>query len=97
MNRQTKRLMAKQEAQRKAGPRAPVRPQSAPTGKQRTKPRDFVREVLAELKKVAWPNRQEVTGYSIVVLVSVIVIAALIFAMDLVFARGVLALFGVDR
>lgn len=96
MNRQTKRLMAKQEAQRKAGPRAPVRPSAAPQRKERTKPREFVKEVSAELKKVAWPSRQEVVGYSIVVLVSSVVIAALIFAMDLLFAKGVLALFGVE-
>lgn len=97
VNRQTKRLMAKQEAQRKAGPRAPVRPSAAPQRKERTKPREFVREVIAELKKVAWPSRQEVIGYSIVVFVSAVVIAAMIFGMDLVFAKGILALFGVDR
>ena len=98
MNRQTKRLMAKEEARKKAGAagaRAPARPATAPTGKrERTKPRQFVKEVIAELKKVAWPSRQEVVAYSIVVLVSSIIIAAMIFGMDFVFTRAVLALFG---
>ncbi len=94
MNRQTKRLMAKEEARKKATPRAPVKAPGAPTKRERTKPRQFVKEVIAELKKVAWPSRQEVVAYSIVVLVSSIIIAAMIFGMDYVFTQGVLALFG---
>ena len=96
MNRQYKRLMQRQEAQRKATPRAVAKAPGAPTKKERTKPRQFVKEVMAELKKVAWPTRQEVVAYSIVVLVSVIVIATLIFAMDYVFTRAILELFGVQ-
>lgn len=95
MNRQYKRALRKQEAARQKQPRPQVRPQPAPK-KERTKPRDFFKEVVAELKKVAWPTRKEVFGYSLVVLVSVIVIAALIFGMDYVFTRAVLALFGVE-
>lgn len=94
MNRQTKRLMAKEESRKKAAPRGAIKPPGAPTKRERTKPRQFVKEVIAELKKVAWPSRQEVVAYSIVVLVSSIIIAALIFGMDYVFTQGVLALFG---
>ena len=96
LNRQQKRLMKKQEAQRAKSPRPPVKPATAPAKKERTPPRQFFKEVIAELKKVAWPSRQEVVGYSIVVLVSSVVIAALIFGMDFVFTKAVLALFGVD-
>ena len=97
MNRQYKRLMQKEEAKKKSGGgRPPVKPPSAPTKKERTKPRQFIKEVFAELKKVAWPSRQETIAYSIVVLVSVVVIATLIFGMDFVFTEAVLALFGVD-
>lgn len=94
MNRQTKRAMAKQEQQRKAaGPPKP--PGGAGTGKrERTKPRQFFKEVIAELKKVAWPTRQEVVAYTIVVLVSVIVITTLIFGMDYAFTKAIVALFG---
>lgn len=85
--------MAKQEQQKKA----PQRPTPGAAGKkERTKPRQFFKEVIAELKKVAWPTRQEVVAYTIVVLVSVIVIASLIFGMDFVFTKAILALFGVD-
>jgi preprotein translocase subunit SecE len=101
VNRQYKRLMKKQEAEKQKAPRSP-RPAGAGSGgpggqkRARTSPRQFFKEVVAELRKVAWPTRQEVIGYSTVVLVSVVVIAALIFAMDLAFTKGILELFGVD-
>ena len=100
MNRQTKRMMQRDEARKKKQPRRAPKPapgQGAVAGKApRTKPRQFFKEVAAELRKVAWPTRQEVIGYSIVVLVSSIVIAAIVFAMDFVFTEAILALFGVD-
>ncbi|MDP9233949.1 MAG: preprotein translocase subunit SecE [Actinomycetota bacterium] len=95
MNRQYKRLMKKQEEQKKNAPRPVVKPPGAPTKKQRTKPRAFVREVGEELRKVAWPTRPEVVAYSVVVLVSVIIIGAMIYVMDSVFTKAVSALFGV--
>ena len=95
MNRQTKRLMKKDEERKRAGG---ARPQvKAPTAKkERTKPGQFVKEVLAELKKVAWPTRQEVVAYSLVVLVSTIVVGAIVFGMDFVFTKLVLFLFEVE-
>jgi preprotein translocase subunit SecE len=89
--------MMKKEQQRKAAaPRPQVKPPGAPAKRERTKPRQFVKEVIAELQKVSWPTRQEVVSYSVVVVVSVVVIAAVIFAMDYVFTKAVLALFGVE-
>jgi preprotein translocase subunit SecE len=96
VNRQYKRLMKRQEAQRRAVPRPVAKAPGAPTKRERTKPIQFVREVIAELRKVAWPSRQEVVAYTIVVLVSVTVIAAMIYGMDRVFTAAVLELFGVD-
>jgi preprotein translocase subunit SecE len=96
VNRQYKRMMQRQETQRRAAPRPQVKAAGGPARRERTKPLQFVREVMAELRKVAWPTRQEVVAYSIVVLVSVVVIAAIIFAMDYVFTKAVLALFGVE-
>lgn len=96
MNRQYKRMMQKQEAKRRAAPRPQVKPTPAPQRRERTSPPEFFKEVVAELKKVAWPTRQEVVAYTIVVLVSTIVIAALIFGMDFVFARAIFSLFGVE-
>ena len=96
MNRQQRRMTKRQQAQRAAAPRPPVKASGAPVKKERTRPLQFLREVIAELRKVAWPSRQETIAYSIVVLVSTIIIAAIIFGMDFVFARSILALFGVD-
>ncbi|HYI45476.1 MAG TPA: preprotein translocase subunit SecE [Actinomycetota bacterium] len=94
MNRQTKRMMKKDEERKKVAPR-PVKAPGSP-GRERTKPVQFVREVVGELQKVAWPSRKEVWAYSLVVLVSSVVIAALIFGMDYVFTKGVLSLYDIQ-
>lgn len=47
----------------------------------------FLREVKAELKKVSWPNKKELTANTGVVFVSVIVVAALIWVIDTVFTE----------
>ena len=96
MNRQYKRAMKKQEQQKKPPTRPSPKATGAPTKRERTKPRQFIKEVIGELRKVAWPTRQEVVAYSIVVLVSVVVIATIIFGMDYVFTKAILALFGID-
>jgi preprotein translocase subunit SecE len=62
--------------------------------KERTGPAQFTREVRGELKRVQWPNRKEVTSYSIVVLVSVTLITAYIFAIDQAFGTFVFSIFG---
>ena len=96
MNRQYKRAMKRQQDRKTAAPRPTVKATGAPAKRERTKPRQFVKEVVAELQKVAWPTRQEVFSYSLVVLVSSVVIAALIFGMDFVFTKAVLALYGIE-
>jgi preprotein translocase subunit SecE len=96
VNRQYKRMMKREEQRKAAAPRPQPRAAGPTARRERTKPRDFFREVVAELRKVAWPTRQEVAAYSLVVLVSVVVIAAVIFVMDFVFTKAVLALFGVE-
>ncbi len=54
----------------------------------------FLREVIAELRKVIWPTRKELIAYTGVVIVFVVIMAAIVALMDYVFGRGVLALFG---
>lgn len=90
--------MKKEQARKAGAPRQPkpVKAPGSPAAKKRTSPAQFGKEVVAELRKVAWPTRQEVVAYSVVVIVSVIVIAAIIFAMDFVFTKAVLALFDVE-
>jgi preprotein translocase subunit SecE len=54
----------------------------------------FIREVVAELRKVIWPSRRQMVTYTFVVLVFVSFMVALVAGMDYVFAQGVLFLFG---
>jgi preprotein translocase subunit SecE len=54
----------------------------------------FIRQVVAELRKVIWPTRKELVAYTIVVLVFVLIMAGFVAALDYVFTRGVLFVFG---
>ncbi|MFH5822049.1 preprotein translocase subunit SecE [Georgenia sp. AZ-5] len=54
----------------------------------------FVRQVLAELKKVVRPTRSELLTYFAVVIVFVLVIMAFVGVLDLSFGRLVLWVFG---
>jgi preprotein translocase subunit SecE len=57
-------------------------------------PRQFLKEVRQELKKVNWPTREELMAYTVVVLVSVVVLTSFVFGLDYVFSKGVLRIFG---
>jgi preprotein translocase subunit SecE len=46
----------------------------------------FIREIVAELRKVNWPSRKELITYTLVVLVFVIVMASLVNGLDYGFA-----------
>ena len=97
MNRQTKRLLARQQAaQEKSGRPSTPSPRPMPTPgekKKRTPPRQFLKEVRSELKKVAWPTRGEVITYSVVVLVSVTFVTLFVFGLDSGFTHLVLKVF----
>jgi preprotein translocase subunit SecE len=54
----------------------------------------FIRQVVAELRKVIWPTRKELIAYTTVVVVFVLIMAAIIAGFDYVFTRGVLLIFG---
>jgi preprotein translocase subunit SecE len=54
----------------------------------------FLREVVAELRKVIWPTRKDLVSYTVVVLVFVSFMVALVALLDYVFAKGVFAVFG---
>jgi preprotein translocase subunit SecE len=85
MNRELRRLTKKAGVAERPAPRAVQR-------RQRTKPLTFVKEVRAELGKVAWPSRKEVGIYTVVVLVSVAFFMAVIGAMDFVSSKAVIEL-----
>jgi preprotein translocase subunit SecE len=54
----------------------------------------FYRQVVAELKKVVWPTRQELGTYTMVVLVFVAVIMAFITLVDIGIGQIMLLVFG---
>ena len=54
----------------------------------------FYRQVVAEMRKVVWPTRQELITYTTVVVVFVAIFAALVLLFDIVIARTVRAVFG---
>jgi preprotein translocase subunit SecE len=62
--------------------------------RQKRSVRRFLREVVAELRKVIWPGRRELITYTTVVIVFVAFIVALVSGLDLLFAQGVIAVFG---
>ncbi len=46
----------------------------------------FIREVVAELRKVNWPSRKELLTYASVVIVFVVIMMAIVGGLDYVFA-----------
>ena len=92
MNRQTKRMMARQGTDK---PKAPAsRAGAAPPHKEkRITPGEYLGEVRGEMRKVAWPTKKEVINSTIIVLIAVVVMTTLIFLFDLASAKFVLFLF----
>ncbi len=54
----------------------------------------FLRQIVAELRKVIWPTRKELITYTWVVIVFVAIFTTIVAVYDLVFTRLVLQLFG---
>ena len=54
----------------------------------------FVREVVAELRKVIWPTRKELVTYAVVVIVFISVMMTIIAGYDVIFGRIVQFIFG---
>jgi preprotein translocase subunit SecE len=54
----------------------------------------FIRQVIAELRKVVTPTRKELLSYTGVVLVFVIVMMGLVALLDWIFGLGVVWVFG---
>ena len=92
-NRQQKRQMKRMGAMTAEGAPARTPPAPRPKREARTTLPQFLREVRAELRKVAWPTRPEVRSYSILVLVTVVVFTTAITVLDYLFGTGALWLF----
>ncbi len=88
MNREQKRAAQRAGQLNADGSQVAVKDRRAPSKSlktERTKPLEFLREVRAELKKVAWPTREEVIRYSIIVLVALVIFTLFVFGVDYVF------------
>jgi preprotein translocase subunit SecE len=55
--------------------------------------REFFRDTLAEMKKVSWPNRNEVVGTTAVVIIATVVFAVYLWGCDLLFYKAIDFLF----
>jgi len=96
MNRETKRMLQRQGQLGSDGAPTRTKPQPRPAPrpvKERTTPRQYLREVRGELRKVAWPTKEEVARYSVIVLITVVVLTTFIFLLDYAFAKGVFYLY----
>jgi preprotein translocase subunit SecE len=105
VNRETKRMMQRQgqmeadgsPSTRRAATATQTRTQAGtkkgPSGRKRTTPVQFVREVRDEMRQVAWPSRSELINYTSVVFTTLIIMIALIFALNLGFGKLVTLLF----
>ena len=53
---------------------------------------EFVREVIAEFRKVTWPSRQELINSTVVVIAVTMVVALFLGSVDIVLAKIVEAI-----
>ena len=65
-----------------------------PAKADRTTPALFVRQIVAELRKVIWPTRRELRTYTIVALVFILVMVVIITSLDYAFTKLVFWAFG---
>ena len=107
MNRETKRMMQRQgqmeadgsPATRRAPAGAPAgragarTPGKGPSGRKRTTPVQFTREIRDEMRQVAWPSRAELLNYTSVVLTTLFIMIGLIFVLNLGFGKLITLLF----
>ena len=55
--------------------------------------KDFWRDTTGEMKKVTWPNRGEVVGTTVVVIVATVIFALYLWGCDVVFYKAIDFLF----
>ena len=60
----------------------------------RVTPAVFLRQIVAELRKVIWPTRKELTTYTTVALVFILVMVVIVTSLDYAFTKLVFAVFG---
>ena len=60
----------------------------------RTSPALFVRQVIAELRKVIWPTRKELITYTTVALTFIVIMIGIVTVLDYGFTKLVFAVLG---
>jgi preprotein translocase subunit SecE len=86
LTREQKRQLRKMGALDDEG-KATRAPRPQKRQQDRVGPRQYLREVREEMRKVAWPQRPEVTRYSIVVIITVVFYTALVGGADYIFGQ----------
>jgi len=71
----------------KGGGKAQQKQQQQRSGGFLAGPRRFVRDVRGELRRVSWPNRDQLRQSTAVVLIIVLALAAYVAAWDFLFGR----------
>jgi len=85
LNREQKRQLRKMGALDEQGKPTRAQRQQPKKKSDRVGPRQYLREVRDEMRKVAWPKRPEVKRYSIIVIITVVVYTALVGWFDYIF------------
>ena len=91
MNREMRRHQAKEEERAKKK-RADGSRSNKKSGKDQNlslfaRARKYFREVRQEMKKVAWPSREELITYTVVVFGMTTALTAIVFGLDWVFSK----------
>jgi preprotein translocase subunit SecE len=93
MNREQKRAMQKRGMSGEDGAPTATRERRAPAARPakeaRTSPRQYLREVIGELRKTSWPTRQETIRLAVIVLIAIVFMTTFIFAVDLLFGEAI--------
>jgi preprotein translocase SecE subunit len=78
--------------QRQAQVRPSQQPARGQTGRREAPRGSFVREAVAELRKVEWPDQKQVTTGSVVVVIACAIVGAYLWVNDLIWQRVVEAI-----
>jgi preprotein translocase subunit SecE len=80
-------------SQRARSRQAQVRPSAQPTrgqtGRREAQRGSFIRESIAELRKVEWPDQRQVTTGAVVVIIACAIVGAYLWVNDLIWQRVV--------
>ncbi|MDA8233911.1 MAG: preprotein translocase subunit SecE [Clostridia bacterium] len=78
----------KKDAQKKDTPKKEAVKRDVPKSNRLEQVKKFLSGAKSELKKVHWPNRQQMVAYTGVVFVTIAIVGAIIWIMDSVLSKG---------